>query len=73
MDKLDSLVTGQLIDRLLAPPRLREMLAGLLERREARLAEVDARARALEANATEADERLRRLYKLVGGWPDRTR
>ena len=65
MDKLDSLVTGQLINRLLAPQRLRETLAGLLERRGARSAEVDARAQALEAKATEADERLRRLYALV--------
>ncbi len=65
MDRLDTLVTSQLIDRLLAPERLKEMLTSLAERRASRSAEVDARVRALEERATEADERLRRLYALV--------
>jgi hypothetical protein len=69
MDKLDTLVTNQLIDRLLAPERLNAMLTSLLtslaEQHAARSAEVNARVQALEASATEADERLGRLYALV--------
>lgn len=65
MDKLDTLVTSQLIDRLLEPERLKDMLTALAERRAARSAEVDARLQALEAKAAEADERLQRLYALV--------
>ena len=42
MDRLDTLVTSQLIDRLLAPERLKEMLTSLAERRASRSAEVDA-------------------------------
>jgi site-specific DNA recombinase len=56
MDKLDTLVTDQLVERLLAPQRLKEMLGGLIERREARSAEVDARNRALRAKANDAEE-----------------
>ena len=65
MGKLDALVTSQLIDRLLAPERLREMLTRLMERRVAKSVEVDLRIRSLQAKAEEADERLRRLYTLV--------
>jgi DNA invertase Pin-like site-specific DNA recombinase len=65
MDKLDSLVTNQLIDRLLQPERLRDLLSALAERRSAKQAEVDARMYNLEAKAAETDDRLRRLYRLV--------
>jgi DNA invertase Pin-like site-specific DNA recombinase len=65
MDKLDTLVMSQLIDRLLAPERLKSLLTDLRGRRAARATELNARAQALEARAAEADERLRRLYVLV--------
>ncbi len=65
MDKLDSLVTSQLIDRLLDPPRLGTMLASLASGRAAKASAVDARITALEREAYEADERLRRLYKAM--------
>jgi DNA invertase Pin-like site-specific DNA recombinase len=65
MDKLDTVVTSQLLDRLFAPDRLREMLTELMERRAKKSIEVDARVQALEAKAADADERLRRLYALV--------
>ncbi len=65
MDLLDNLVTSHLLDRLLAPERLEELLASLAARRAERSAAVDARVQTLAKCADEADERLRRLYKLV--------
>lgn len=65
MDKLDRAVTSHLIDRLLASERLREMLVALASRRAERAAALDQRMDALEQRASEADERLKRLYRLV--------
>ena len=65
MDKLDTLVTSHLADRLLEPQRLSEMLTSLASKRAAKAATVDARIAALEREADETNERLRRLYKLV--------
>lgn len=62
---LDYLVTSQLIDRLLAPERLETLLAALFVRRAERAAAVDERIAGLQARADEADEKLRRLYKLI--------
>ena len=65
MDKLDYLVTHQLLERLLAPDRLAHMLSLLTARRAARAASVDDRIKGLETRTFEAEDRLRRLYKLV--------
>ena len=65
MDKLDTLVTTHLADRLLKPERLTAMLASLASRRAAKAAAVDERLGILEKEAHEANGRLRRLYKLV--------
>ena len=65
MDKLDSLVTTHLADRLLQPERLKALLGSLAGRRAEKAAAVDERLKLLEQEAFEADERLRRLYKLV--------
>jgi DNA invertase Pin-like site-specific DNA recombinase len=65
MSKLDELVTGHLIDRLLAPDRLQALLVSVAARRAARAVAVDDRIAGLQARADEADERLRRLYKMV--------
>jgi site-specific DNA recombinase len=65
MDKLDTLVTSHLADRLLEPQRLAEMLTSLAGRRAVKAATVNTRITALEREAHEANERLRRLYKLV--------
>ena len=65
MDRLDHLVTDQLIDRLLAPDRLKAILETLAARRLEQAVGVDERIAALEAQAQDADARLRRLYKLV--------
>jgi site-specific DNA recombinase len=65
MDRLDDLVTTQLIDRLLAPERLSAILQALSARRAEKSVAVDDRIKGSEMRAQEADDRLRRLYKLV--------
>ena len=65
VEKLEQLVTYQLLDRLLAPDRLSDILTALASRRKAKSVAVDERMKGLEANAAESDERLRRLYALV--------
>ena len=65
MDKLDTLVTEHLADRLLNPERLSAMLTTLTGRRADKQVAVDRRIAALAREAEDADERLRRLYKLV--------
>ena len=65
MDKLDTLVTEHLADRLLDPERLSAMLTTLAGRRADKQLAVDRRIAALGREAEDADERLRRLYKLV--------
>ena len=65
MDKLDTLVTGHLADRLLEPERLKELLASLASGRAAKASAVDERIVTLEREAHEANERLRRLYKAM--------
>ena len=65
MDKLDTLVTTHLADRLLDRERLTALLGSLASRRAAKAAAVDARLTILEKEAHDANERLRRLYQLV--------
>jgi hypothetical protein len=65
MKKLDTLVTKHIVDRLLHPQRLTAILASLAARRGERALEVDGRRVALQTDVADADERLRRLYKMV--------
>lgn len=65
MDRLDGLVTRHLADKLLQPQRMAEMLSVLTERRAEKATVLDARAVALEREVADADQRLRRLYRLV--------
>jgi site-specific DNA recombinase len=65
MDQLDTLVTRQLLDRLLEPGRLSAMLASLAARRAIKAAGGDARLVAIENEAREVNTRLGRLYQLV--------
>jgi site-specific DNA recombinase len=65
MDRLDLLVTQHMADRLLEPERLTTLLSSLAGRRAEKAAAVDRRLAALAQEAEEADERLRRIYKLV--------
>jgi site-specific DNA recombinase len=65
MDRLDGLVTSHLADRLLGPSRLAGLLTSLAEKRASSDAEVQERAGALNAEIFHADDKLRRLYKMV--------
>jgi site-specific DNA recombinase len=65
MDRLDGLVTTHLADRLLGPSRLAGLLTSLAEKRASSDVEVQERARVLQREIAQADEKLRRLYKMV--------
>ena len=65
MAKLDDLVVDHLEKRLLAPERLETILATVLDRRQARGAERRTHIAELNKRATEADQRLKRLYDAI--------
>jgi site-specific DNA recombinase len=65
MDKLDILVTDHVVERLLQPERLAIMLSSLKDRRAAKADSESKRVMALQREATDADERLNRLYRLI--------
>ena len=65
MDKLDTIVVDQLVDRLLDPPRLTAMLSSLGSELAAKEKAVNTRIVALEREAHEAGEKLRRLYQAI--------
>lgn len=65
MATLDTLVTDHLVAELLQPDRLRATLAALWALRAERAAEVDDRGAALRSELATAEEKLRRLYRLV--------
>ncbi|MFO1123817.1 MAG: recombinase family protein, partial [Methylocystis sp.] len=65
MDRLDGLVTTHLADRLLGPNRLAGLLTSLAEKRASSNAEVQGRASILQGEIERADDKLRRLYKMV--------
>lgn len=65
VDTLDTLVTNRLVERLFQPERLTELLTSLCAHRAEKQASVDARATRLQTEVTEAEDKLRRLYKLV--------
>ena len=65
MDKLDGLVTQHLIERLFEPGRLATILDSLATRRTERAKSVNSRIMALQREVVDAEDRLRRLYRLV--------
>ena len=65
MDKLDTLVTHHLIERLFEPQRLAEMLHSLSSRRAEKAESLNSRVMALQREVTNAEEKLKRLYRLV--------
>ena len=65
MDKLDTLVTDHLIERLFKPERLAEMLTSLSLRRAEKSQSLNSRLMALQREVSDAEEKLRRLYRLV--------
>ncbi|MDC9823273.1 recombinase family protein [Devosia sp. ZB163] len=65
MDKLDTMVVDRLSDRLFTPDRLSEIVSSLAQRRAEKDAEIGRRIAALEAEAIEAEDKLKRLYRMV--------
>ena len=65
MDKLDTLVTDHLIERLFKPERLTEILKSLSVRRAEKSESLNRRLIALQREVTDAEEKLKRLYRLV--------
>ena len=65
MGRLDGLVVQHLEDRLLDPERLPALLAGLIDRRHAQAAMLNARLAELRKVAAEADAKLTRLYAAI--------
>jgi site-specific DNA recombinase len=65
MDKLDGLVTGHLVERLLHPERLAVLLSSLRARRAEKAVSENKRIMALQREVTDAEDRLKRLYRLV--------
>lgn len=65
VDKLDKLVTDQIIDRLLKPERLAELLSLYVQKKQADASSMDERLMRFQENLHDAEERLRRLYRLV--------
>ena len=65
MDKLDTLVTDHLIDRLFKPERLTRILASLSSRRAEKSKSLNDRIVALQREVTDTEEKLKRLYRLV--------
>lgn len=65
METLDTLVASHIEQRLLQPERLQEILASMLTRRQERLERRREHITELSKRATEADQRLRRLYDAI--------
>jgi hypothetical protein len=65
MGKLDALVTDHLVERLFQPRRLATILASLSSRRTEKAEALSTRITALQWEVSDADEKLKRLYRLV--------
>jgi site-specific DNA recombinase len=65
MGKLDALVTDHLLERLFKPERLALILASLSSRRVEQTAALNTRIVCLQREMIEADDKLKRLYRLV--------
>lgn len=65
MDRLDGVVTEAVAGQLLHPERILEMLSMLADKRAEKAASVDERIARLEKEASQGQERLQRLYRLI--------
>jgi site-specific DNA recombinase len=62
---LDTMVVSHLEERLLAPERLEELLAGLLKRREEHAGRLKGQIAELRKQAADAEAKLTRLYEAI--------
>jgi site-specific DNA recombinase len=65
MDKLDRLVAQHLVERLFHPERLATILGSLTARRAEKAETVNSRIMGLQGEVTDAEDKLKRLYRLV--------
>ncbi len=65
MDRLDDAVTTALAEKLLTPERVSRLLAGLMERQNARTTDHTQRVAALRDRVSEAERGLVRLYDAI--------
>ena len=65
MDKLDALVTEHLVERLFQPERLAAILGALTARRAEKAVSVSRRIVALQREVSDADDKLKRVSRLV--------
>ena len=65
MGKLDALVTDQLLERLFQPERVALILASLSSRRAEQATALNSRIVSLQREVIEAEDKLKRLYRLV--------
>ena len=65
MQKLDGLVTEHLVERLFKPERVATILASLSSRRAERAAALNGRLITLQREMIDAEDKLKRLYRLV--------
>jgi site-specific DNA recombinase len=65
MDRLDGLVTDGLVERLLHPERLAVILSSLKAQRAEKAESENKRIMTLQREMTDAEDRLKRLYRLV--------
>jgi hypothetical protein len=65
MNKLDHLITRHLMERLPTVGRIRELLSILASRRTEQATAMDSRLAALERETATAEEKLKRLFKLI--------
>ncbi|MET3263248.1 transcription termination factor NusB [Bradyrhizobium japonicum] len=62
---LDDIVLSNLKQRVLAPERIVELLKSLIERQAAKSESADHRLLALQKELSDAEDRLKRLYRSV--------
>jgi site-specific DNA recombinase len=65
MQKLDTLITEHLLERLFNPERVAVILASLSTRRAEQATALNARITALQREMIDAEDKLKRLYRLV--------
>jgi site-specific DNA recombinase len=65
MAKLDNLVTTHMNERLFQPERLAVILSSLSSQRSEKADSVNARVTTLQREVADADDKLKRLYRLV--------
>jgi hypothetical protein len=65
MDRLDSLVSEKLAEKLLSPERVGKLVSGLMNRQAAKDQDHSVRVTALRSKLTDAEGRLGRLYAAI--------